>query len=846
MASKTLTAKVKIDTKSAEASLNRLANKIKAVTTAMNKTASGNNKLNTAINKAVTATNKLDSATKKVATTTDKVANTAKKINTANEQATNSARKLTSAYKSGNSAASGLLNTVKRLASTYLGIMGGKALVGASDTITSAENRLNNLEGGSPELTAQTLDKIYAASMRSRTGYGDMLGNVSKSMTLAGDAFQGNIDNAIRFQEIMAKSYALGGASAAEQASSMYQMVQALGAGVLQGDELRSVREGAPLAYQAIEKFAQGVFNTDESLKELASQGLITSDMIVAAIMDMENGANNINDKFNKTATTFGQAWTMVKNMAMQAFKPVLQMMNDALNSKTGQAFIQGIGNALVVLANILGWVMQLFGAFFSWCAKNWSWLKWIIIAVMAALIAYLIYYIYTSIKKTIIAIQGWIAEHTTMLGVLIVIGLLVAGILWLANTTASGCEFMVYALLLVAAAMIIIGLITGNTALIIIGIVLILAAVFIAFAQQIVGAIYWVGAVCANIGLAVANFFIALWNSLCAIWNNICSFFVNLWNGVTGAIGAMFSNCVAFIVNLAMGLWNAICAIATNIGIAFENAWIGAQNMFWGFIEAVLRGLNVIIKPISWLAELFGASGFSLDATIDSVAGKQQSYKSYKSVGDAWDAGWNTKSYKSVGDAWSSGWNSTSYESVGAAWNSGIGTYDYYNLGDAYDAGAQVGAGIQDTVGGWGDSIKNTLSGISMDNMLGGTDLGSLTGTGGSGLLDPNDPAYALGGAYDPSAINDDIANADKKLGNIDENTGSMADSMGLMEEDLEYLRKLANTEWKKEYTTANITVDMTNYNTVNGEDDLDGIVVRLSDKLREELNVFADGVYA
>ncbi len=72
------------------------------------------------------------------------------------------------------------------------------------------------------------------------------------------------------------------------------------------------------------------------------------------------------------------------------------------------------------------------------------------------------------------------------------------------------------------------------------------------------------------------------------------------------------------------------------------------------------------------------------------------------------------------------------------------------------------------------------------------------------------------------------------------------MADSMDLTEEDLTYLRKIAEMEWKKEYTTAEIKVDMSNYNTINGESDLDGIVTKLADKLYEEMNVVAHGVYA
>ena len=226
MSNKVLKASVKLDTKSAESSLTRLEKKIKAVNTAVNRTSSSNSKLTSQINKATTATNRLNA-------TTQKVVNTTNKINTANTRATNSAHRLSNAYKASNTSASRLLNTIKSIASTYLGIMGARILINTSDTITSAENRFNNLPGGNEQVTAESMDKIYAASQRSRSGYADMMGNVSKTMTLAGDAFQNNIDNAIRFQEIMAKSYTIGGASAAEQSSSMYQLVQALGSGIL-------------------------------------------------------------------------------------------------------------------------------------------------------------------------------------------------------------------------------------------------------------------------------------------------------------------------------------------------------------------------------------------------------------------------------------------------------------------------------------------------------------------------------------------------------------------------------------------------------------------------------------
>ena len=71
------------------------------------------------------------------------------------------------------------------------------------------------------------------------------------------------------------------------------------------------------------------------------------------------------------------------------------------------------------------------------------------------------------------------------------------------------------------------------------------------------------------------------------------------------------------------------------------------------------------------------------------------------------------------------------------------------------------------------------------------------------------------------------------------------MADSMQMAEEDLQYLYDLADREWKKEYTTANIVVDMKNTNTINNQGDLDAWAVSIRDRLAEELDYMANGSY-
>jgi hypothetical protein len=91
--------------------------------------------------------------------------------------------------------------------------------------------------------------------------------------------------------------------------------------------------------------------------------------------------------------------------------------------------------------------------------------------------------------------------------------------------------------------------------------------------------------------------------------------------------------------------------------------------------------------------------------------------------------------------------------------------------------------------------------------------------------MPNPDDLAYTLDG------ISDDV--------------GNISDSMDLTNDELDYLRRIADMEWRNEFTTAEIKVDMTNHNTVNGERDLDGIVEYLSDTLRAEMTQVAYGVH-
>ena len=134
---KDLKASVTLETKSAEARLKALVKAINRVQDAVSKTSKNNAQLTKAINGNVSATNKLRTAATNVATSIAKQSSAQNKVTQAVKQTTNAQRE------SGN-AIDGLISKVKQLAKTYLGVMGMRAMIVSADTLTGAQNQLNN------------------------------------------------------------------------------------------------------------------------------------------------------------------------------------------------------------------------------------------------------------------------------------------------------------------------------------------------------------------------------------------------------------------------------------------------------------------------------------------------------------------------------------------------------------------------------------------------------------------------------------------------------------------------------------------------------------------------------
>ena len=694
MSSKTLTATVKLDISPAERALKKLNKQLNLVNKVLNKT-SGTN-LTRQLTQANTQANKLST--------------TLNRVNTTQHKMTASVGKTNSGFQQSNQLLGTMGTKLKALASTYLGIMGMKAVTGLTDTIISAENKLNyinakqlgasayNADGSYSDAVTQsteaTMNKMYASAQKVRMGYTDMMSNVSKSMALAGGSFQGNTDNAIRFQEIMAEAYTLGGASAAEMSSSMYQMIQALGAGTLAGDELRSVREGAPLAYQAIEEYAQGVLNSTESLKDMASQGQITSDMVVAAILD---AGKTMDSAFKQTNVTFAQVWTQIKNTAIKVFDPIAEKLSETLTRITENGLIDKLTVIFTAVANALLFVFNLLITVATWIADNWYWLQYIVYSVLICVAIYLGIMAYEAIVAGLSMFWAFITALSPLYIVILVIGAVIALLVLLTGSFEAAC-----------------GLIVG----------VIMSAIALVW-NAIVGVIN-----------AILQF---LWTYFVEPWIGIIEWVLNVFNGGFDSFGDAVMNLLGNIISWFLSLGKVVTKI---IDAIFGTNWTDGLN-------------SLQDKVLSW--------------------GKNE---------NAITLSREAPSLKDIG-------------------------VDRWAYSDAYDTGY-----------GWGSSFGSAVT---------------------DGLSSITDSLNVTGGDYDLNANFDDS----NVLNGIKDDTGDMKDSMDLTNDDLEYLRKIAEMEWRNEFTTAEIRVEMTNNNTVNSERDLDGIVEYLSDCLQEEMASVAYGVH-
>lgn len=634
----------------------------------------------------------------------------------------------------GTQGASDLMNMIKGAVAAYASVQTIGKVMDLSDQLTSTTARLNLMNDGL-QTTQDLQNMIYLSAERSRGAYQATADAVSKLGLMAGDAFSSS-EEIIAFTEQLNKQFTIAGTEAAGIDAAMLQLTQAMGSGVLRGEEYNSILEQAPNIIQAIADYMEV---PKGQLKDMAAEGQITAEIVKNA---MFAAADETNAKFEAMPKTFSQIWTSFQNTALMAFQPVLQRLNDVANSEAFQTFINGAIEALSMVAGIVVEIFNLIASVGTMIADNWSWLSPIIYGVAAAL---LVYYgrlmLVRGAELALAAVQGVVAVAK---GILAAATMLVTGATWAQTTAQYGLNAAMYACPIVWIIILIIALI----------------ALFYA-------------------AVAAVNKFAGTSVSATGI---ICGVFM-----VAAAfIGNLFVALINFVIDIFVVLWNFIAAFANFFGNVFNDPVGAIARLFFDLVDTVLSLLQSLASAID---TIFGSN----------LAGAVQGWRD--SLG-----GW-------VDSTFGQG------EEIMAKLNAEDLHLDRFEYSSAWDAGYSFGEGIDESIANFDPSS------LFDTNVPGAGDYADLSGYGSD-----------LGGLGGIGSGVDDIAG----------NTGAIADSMDITEEDLKYLRDIAEQEAVNRFTTAEISVDMSGMqNNISNGMDLDGVISGLTEGVNEAIDSMAEGVH-
>ena len=186
--------------------------------------------------------------------------------------------------------------------------LGGMALVSeikeTADAMMSMSSRIKLVTNDDAE-RLQVESRLYQMSMKNRTSLED-LGDLYYKTASSAKQFGASQEDVLKLTDIVSKSLIVGGADTAQQKSTILQLSQALSSGVLQGDELRSLRENAPILMDQISKFF-GV--SMAGLKEMGAKGELTTEKLMQAILA---SGSTIDSQMGQITPTIGQAITVL------------------------------------------------------------------------------------------------------------------------------------------------------------------------------------------------------------------------------------------------------------------------------------------------------------------------------------------------------------------------------------------------------------------------------------------------------------------------------------------------------------------------------------------------------
>ena len=537
------------------------------------------------------------------------------------EEMTQGQNGFNNSVREGHGAADGLTKKLMGAVAAYASIQGVKKVLDISDTLTQTTARLNMMNDGL-QTTQDLQNMIFLAAERSRGSYQATADAVGKIGIMARDAFSSNAE-LIAFTEQLNKQFTIAGTSTQGIDAAMLQLTQAMGSGVLRGEELNSVFEQAPTIIQTIADYLDVPIG---KIREMASDGEITASIVKNAML---GATDEINAQFDQMPMTFGQIATSMKNQALMAFQPVLNRLNEIANSPSFDTLVSNVTSALVVVAGVVLTLFEMIGAIAQFANDNWSWLAPIIGIVTAGLAAYLGYLV---IANTVEAISN---------------GLKVASVIAsYAKAAATGAEVSATTAATAAQMGLNAALLACPLTWILIAIIAIIGAIYLVIgiinqaAGTSISATGVIFGAFTTLGAFLWNLFLGLLELVLGVINYLVNPFIEFAN----FIGNVFTNPISSIIYLFQGMADNVLAILQKIASALD-------FVFGSSMADAVAGWRSGLKDMADAAvaeyapdENYSKVMDSLDLSVEGLGLKRWAY------GDAWDTGYTAG--QSVDDA--------------------------------------------------------------------------------------------------------------------------------------------------------------------------------------------------
>lgn len=516
-------------------------------------------------------------------------------------------------------------------------------------------------------------------------------------------------------------------------------------------------------------------------IRSMASEGMLTADIVKNSLL---TAAEQTNAEFEKMPYTFNQIWTSIKNNTIMIFGVIQKKIEQSMSSQGFRTFIDNFINGLYILGNvffnIFNGIVNILGSPFFQAFTN-------TIIVGVSLIAQALGWIITEALNVVnVFAQNWSIIAPIIYGVVAAIAiysLALAG-MWLWEKLVAASKFVV----MFAQMLLNTQTLAGYKSL-----VLYALGQWGVNEAMLACPIFWV--VAGIIALVVA-LFVGV-----AVFNHFAGTSISAIGAVAGAIsvaasfiGNIFIAVGNMLIDIVALIWNTFATFAEFLANVFNDPLGSVIRLFSGMADTVLGILQSIASAID---TIFGSnlanavSGWSdkLQGWTDEVAGEAK----------------------------------IKVERIDPS----SLHYDRFNYSKAWDGGYKFGEKLENNI-----KDKFDISKIAEDAKK------------KLGLDDLWDKKYGLGDGFGSAGLNSPLNDAAKGAKDTAGNTAKMAKTMDKSQEDLKYLRDIAEQETINRFTGVNIKIDMNNTNNISRDTDLDGIVNVLTEKLNDAMVVSAEGV--